>query len=55
MTLPSGGVTVTDATSSIVLGYNNSKGAQISTQSGATPTRVTKFGNGPFDMTVTAQ
>ena len=55
MTLPSGGVTVTDATSSIVLGYNNSKGAQISTQSGVTPTRVTKFGNGPFDMTVTAQ
>lgn len=55
MTLPAGGVTVTDATSSIVLGYNNSKGAQVATQSGVTPSRLTKFGNGPFDMTVTVQ
>ena len=54
LTLPNSGVVVTDATSSFVLGYNNSKGSQISTQSGASPSRVSKFGNGPFDMTVTA-
>ncbi len=55
LTLPNPGVVVTDATSSFVLGYNNSKGSQISTQSGATPSRVSKFGNGPFDMTVAVQ
>ena len=53
LTLPGTGVTVTDASSSFVLGYNNTKGAQVATQSGATPSRVSKFGNGPFDMTVT--
>lgn len=53
MTLPSPGVVVTDASTSFVLGYNNTKGAQVSTQSSVTPSRVSKFGNGPFDMTVT--
>ncbi len=56
LTLPAPGMTVSDATTKIVLGYNNSKGAQIATQAGPLSTRrLTKFGNGPFDMTVTAQ
>lgn len=53
LTLPGSGVTVTDSSSSFVLGYNNTKGAQIATQSGVTPSRLSKIGNGPFDMTVT--
>ena len=53
MTLPGAGVTVTAGTSSFVLGFNNTLGAQVSTQSGSSPSRVSKFGNGPFDMTVT--
>ena len=57
MTLPSPGVVVTNATTSFVLGYNNTKGAQVSTQTttGGNPSRISKFGNGPFDMTVTVQ
>jgi len=53
MTLPGAGVTVTAGTSSFVLGFNNTLGAQVATQSGASPSRVSKIGNGPFDMTVT--
>jgi hypothetical protein len=53
MTLPGAGVTVTTGTSSFVLGFNNTLGASVSTQSGSSPSRVSKIGNGPFDMTVT--
>jgi len=55
MTLPGSGVVVTDATKSFVLGYNNTKGASVSTQSGVSPSRISKFGNGPFDMTVAVE
>ena len=53
MTLPSPGVVVTDASTSFALGYNNTKGAQVATQSNLTTSPISKFGNGPFDMTVT--
>lgn len=52
ITLPGSGVTVTAASSGLVLGYNNSLGAQMSTQSGVSPSQISKFGNGPFDVTV---
>ena len=52
VTLPGSGVTVTAASSGFVLGYNNSLGAQMSTQSGVSPSQISKFGNGPFDVTV---
>jgi hypothetical protein len=52
ITLPGGGVTVNASTTGLVIGYNNSLGAEISTQSGPTPSRISKFGNGPFDATV---
>jgi hypothetical protein len=55
MTLPGSGVVVTDATKSFVLGYNNTKGASVSTQSGVSPSRVSKLGTGPFDMTVAVE
>jgi len=55
VTLPNGGVTITNSTNSIYLGYNNTKGAQVATQNGTTPTRVSKFGNGPFDVSITAE
>ena len=53
ITLPNGGVTVNAATTGLVIGYNNTLGSQISTQSGVTPSQISKFGNGPFDATVT--
>ena len=53
ITLPNGGVTVNAATTGLVIGYNNTLGSQISTQSGVNPSRISKFGNGPFDATVT--
>ena len=53
MTLPGAGVVVSAGTTNFVLGFNNTLGAQVSTQSGSSPSRVSKFGNGPFDMTVT--
>ena len=52
ITLPGSGVVVSSATTNVVLGYNNTRGAQVGTQSGASPSRIGKFGNGPFDMTV---
>lgn len=55
ITLPGTGVTVTAASTGLVLGYNNSLGTQISTQevvSGESAARISKFGNGPFDVTV---
>jgi hypothetical protein len=53
ITLPNGGVTVNAATTGLVIGYNNTLGSQISTQSGVNPSQISKFGNGPFDATVT--
>jgi hypothetical protein len=56
ITLPNGGVTVNAATTGLVIGYNNTLGSEISTQtkvSKVSPSRITKFGNGPFDGTVT--
>lgn len=55
MTLPGTGIVVSDSTRSFVLGYNNMKGGQVATQSGVSPSRVSKIGNGPFDMTVATQ
>ena len=52
MTLPQA-VVITDATTQVMLYYNNSLGAQIATQTvynGYVP--VSRFGPGPFDMTV---
>jgi hypothetical protein len=56
ITLPNGGVTVNAATTGLVIGYNNTLGSQISTQTlvvGESASRISKFGNGPFDATVT--
>ncbi len=56
ITLPNGGVTVNAATTGLVIGYNNTLGSQISTQTlaqGENYSRISKFGNGPFDATVT--
>lgn len=58
MLLPDPGVTITDASRRVVLGYNNAKGAQITTQTtdqNQPISRITKFGNGPFDMTVVVE
>lgn len=55
ITLPNGGVTVNASTTGLVIGYNNSSGSQISTQTLVSPSidsRISKFGNGPFDATV---
>ncbi len=56
ITLPNGGVTVNAATTGLVIGYNNTLGSQLSTQTlevGESASRISKFGNGPFDATVT--
>jgi hypothetical protein len=55
MTLPVP-VTITSATTNVALRYNNSLGSHIATQTPFSSARVpvSKFGLGPFDMTVTA-